>query len=86
MPARKITEAESLSPKLHDALVALSAGAMTVYDLAGSLFNERYGITASRAGGRLQLLKRRGFAERVGRVWRITPAGRRSLSGEEGVR
>lgn len=71
---------EPLSKKLYDALVVLNEGPQTVYDVAGSLFNERYGITANRAGGRLQRLKRLGLVENNGRAWRITSAGRAALT------
>lgn len=72
-------EKSKLSQKLWDVLVLLYHGPHGVYDVAGSLFNERYGITASRAGGRLQALKRAGLATNDGRVWRITDAGRKEI-------
>lgn len=81
----RMTEAQrELTKKMRDALVVIAHGPMTVYDVAGSLFNERYGITATRAGGRLQCLKRIGLVENKDRIWSITPAGRRALAEAEG--
>jgi predicted transcriptional regulator len=70
-----------LTKKMRDALVLLREGPQTVYELSGSLFNERYGLCASRAGGRLQTLKRQGFVRLDGKIWRITEVGRRALAG-----
>jgi hypothetical protein len=74
-----------LTKKIRDALVVLREGPQTVYDVAESLFNERYGITASRAGGRLQALKRLGLAANSDRIWRITDDGRAALADGETV-
>lgn len=75
-----------LTPKLREALALLDEKPRTVYDVAGALFRERYGLTASRAGGRLQALKRMGFAVNgkgiaTPSVWTITDAGREALAG-----
>lgn len=70
----------NISKKMRDALVCLGQGPQTVYEIAGSLFNEKYGLMASRAGGRLQCLKRMGLAANDGRVWRVTDAGRAALA------
>jgi hypothetical protein len=53
----------------------------TAYVIANDLFGEPYGIVATRARGRLSLLKQDGLATNDAKsgVWRITPAGRRAL-------
>lgn len=77
-------DSKPLSQKLWSTLVALSRfQSATVYDIAGALFNERYGITASRAGGRLQSLKRMGYATNNERAWSITETGRTALQGDK---
>ncbi len=67
---------------LNELLSYGRSGWCTAYDLASSLFGERYGITAGRARGRLMILKRLGLAENnsVG-GWRITEAGCKALEG-----